>query len=107
MFNSFVRSPVLICTSRLHTTRILFNTAVNARIASSAPKGTTLKGIQFLKDGKDPVALDDSEYPDWLWDLLDEKKLKQKSTKPSNRQYHRKQNREAIKASNFMKDKKN
>ena len=75
-------------------------------IASSAPKGTVLKGINYMKDGKDPVALDDSEYPEWLWDLLDEKKQKQKSSKPANRQYHRKQNRDAIRASNFMKDKK-
>ncbi|KAI8370524.1 mitochondrial ribosomal protein L37-domain-containing protein [Radiomyces spectabilis] len=77
-----------------------------ARKESSVPKGTVLKGINFLKDGKDPVALDDSEYPDWLWDLLDAKKQKQKSTKPTNRQFHRKQNRDAIKAMNFMKDKK-
>ncbi|KAI8147101.1 mitochondrial ribosomal protein L37-domain-containing protein [Fennellomyces sp. T-0311] len=77
-----------------------------ARQPSSVPKGQTLTGINFLKDGKDPVALDDNEYPDWLWDLLDEKKQKQKTTKPTNRQYHRKKNREAIKAMNFMKDKK-
>ncbi|KAI9492786.1 mitochondrial ribosomal protein L37-domain-containing protein [Zychaea mexicana] len=77
-----------------------------ARTASSVPKGQTLTGINFLKEGKDPVALDDSEYPDWLWDLLDEKKQKQKTTKPTNRTYHRKKNRDAIKAMNFMKDKK-
>ncbi|CAO3697152.1 unnamed protein product [Umbelopsis ramanniana] len=77
-----------------------------AAIASSVPQGTVLKGINYMKEGKDPIALDDSEYPEWLWDLLDEKKQKQKSSKPSNRQYHRKQNRDAIRASNFMKDKK-
>ncbi|GAN10568.1 conserved hypothetical protein [Mucor ambiguus] len=82
-------------------------TATTQRKPSSAPKGTVLKGIQYLKDKQDPVALDDSEYPEWLWDLLDEKKQKQKTTKPVNRQYHRKQSREAIKAMNFMKDKKN
>lgn len=76
------------------------------RQPSSVPKGTVLKGINYLKDGKDPVALDDNEYPDWLWDLLDEKKQKQKTSKPSNRQYHRKQNRETIRAQNFMKNKK-
>ncbi|KAJ2958628.1 hypothetical protein NQZ79_g5802 [Umbelopsis isabellina] len=75
-------------------------------VASSAPQGTVLKGINYLKEGKDPVALDDVEYPEWLWELLDEKKQKQKSSKPANRQYHRKQNRDAIRASNFMKDKK-
>ncbi|KAI9481455.1 MAG: mitochondrial ribosomal protein L37-domain-containing protein [Benjaminiella poitrasii] len=77
------------------------------RNPSSVPKGTVLKGIQYLKDKPDPIALDDSEYPAWLWDLLDEKKQKQKTSKPTNRQYHRKQNRDAIKAMNFMKDKKN
>ena len=51
------------------------------RKPSSAPKGTVLKGIQYLKDKQDPVALDDSEYPEWLWDLLDEKKQKQKKQK--------------------------
>ena len=89
---------------------IIIDTAAKpaaGRQPSSVPKGQTLTGINFLKDGKDPVALDDTEYPDWLWDLLDEKKQKQKTTKPNNRQYHRKKNREAIKAMNFMKDKKN
>ncbi|KAK4511969.1 uncharacterized protein ATC70_003968 [Mucor velutinosus] len=83
------------------------STATTQKKPSSAPKGTVLKGIQYLKDKQDPVALDDSEYPEWLWDLLDEKKQKQKTTKPVNRQYHRKQSRESIKAMNFMKDKKN
>jgi hypothetical protein len=76
------------------------------RKPSSVAAGVELKGINFLKDGKDPVALEDSEYPMWLWDLLDEKKQKQKTTKPVNRQFHRKKNRDAIKLSNFMKDKK-
>ncbi|KAI8087845.1 mitochondrial ribosomal protein L37-domain-containing protein [Gilbertella persicaria] len=96
--------------SLLHTSATVRNTAepqTTARKPSAAPKGTVLKGIQYLKDKQDPVALDDAEYPEWLWDLLDEKKQKQKTTKPSNRQYHRKQNRDAIKAMNFMKDKKN
>ncbi|ORX52419.1 hypothetical protein DM01DRAFT_1288827 [Hesseltinella vesiculosa] len=77
-----------------------------SRKASSTPAGTVLKGINFLKDGKDPVALEDDQYPMWLWDLLDEKKQKQKTTKPTNRTYHRKRNRDAIKAANFMSDKK-
>ncbi|KAI8915607.1 mitochondrial ribosomal protein L37-domain-containing protein [Gorgonomyces haynaldii] len=39
------------------------------RWKSIAPKGTVLKGINILKTGKDPVALDDSEYPEWLWTI--------------------------------------
>ncbi|KAI9277377.1 mitochondrial ribosomal protein L37-domain-containing protein [Sporodiniella umbellata] len=106
MLSFIARSKNLPCFARvnqIHTSSIAFDNT----IVSSAPKGTVLKGIQFLKDKPEPIALDDSEYPGWLWDLLDEKKLKQKTSKPVNRQYHRKQNREAIKASNFMKDKKN
>ncbi|EDO45759.1 predicted protein [Nematostella vectensis] len=29
------------------------------------------KGVNYLKDESDPPLLPDSEYPDWLWDLLD------------------------------------
>ncbi|GAA5799165.1 mitochondrial ribosomal protein L37-domain-containing protein [Helicostylum pulchrum] len=106
-------SQILPRASLFHTSTIARNvtetpiTSNNTKKPSSVPQGTVLKGLQFLKDGQDPVALDDSEYPEWLWDLLDEKKMKQKTKKPVNRQYHRKQSREAIKAMNFMKDKKN
>ncbi|KAI8352502.1 mitochondrial ribosomal protein L37-domain-containing protein [Blakeslea trispora] len=100
--------PTLARASLLHSTAVVRNAAdTTTRKPSAAPKGTVLKGLQYMKDKPEPVALDDSEYPEWLWDLLDEKKQKQKTTKPAHRQYHRKQNRDAIKAMNFMKDKKN
>jgi large subunit ribosomal protein L54 len=34
------------------------------------PAGTPLKGLNFLKDRQDPVALPDEEYPEWLWTVL-------------------------------------
>ncbi|KAG5405282.1 hypothetical protein IGI04_011401 [Brassica rapa subsp. trilocularis] len=46
---------------------------------SDAPKGsslskeiksTTVVGANTLKDGSDPKILPDSDYPDWLWRLL-------------------------------------
>ncbi|QDS68331.1 hypothetical protein FKW77_010697 [Venturia effusa] len=37
---------------------------------SSVPAGTPLKGLNFLKAKTDPVAMEDSEYPSWLWDIL-------------------------------------
>ncbi|KAI8929852.1 mitochondrial ribosomal protein L37-domain-containing protein [Entophlyctis helioformis] len=44
-------------------------------VVSSVKEGTVLKGINILKDGKDPVAMADAEYPAWLWTLLEPKKL--------------------------------
>lgn len=41
---------------------------------SSAPAGTPLKGLNYLKGREDPLALPEEEYPDWLWRCLDEKK---------------------------------
>lgn len=73
---------------------------------SSALKGQPLRGIIYHKDIPDPIALADEDYPDWLWDLLDENKERVKAENPENRQYHRKANREAIRASNFMKNRK-
>lgn len=32
--------------------------------------GTPLRNINYLKGKSDPIALEDSEYPDWLWTLL-------------------------------------
>ncbi|TNY21331.1 mitochondrial ribosomal protein L37-domain-containing protein [Rhodotorula diobovata] len=37
--------------------------------ASSCPAGTVLKGLNYLKDGQDPVALEDSEYPSWVFTM--------------------------------------
>ncbi|XP_050232340.1 54S ribosomal protein L37, mitochondrial [Mercurialis annua] len=38
---------------------------------SKEVKSTTVVGANILKDGADPKVLPDSEYPDWLWHLLD------------------------------------
>ncbi|EME88014.1 uncharacterized protein MYCFIDRAFT_125120 [Pseudocercospora fijiensis CIRAD86] len=44
-----------------------------ARIASSVPAGTVLKGLNFMKNKQDPIALEDDEYPAWLWTALEKK----------------------------------
>ncbi|TXT07238.1 hypothetical protein VHUM_03408 [Vanrija humicola] len=33
-----------------------------------------MPGLNVFKDGADPVALADEEYPAWLWTLLEEPK---------------------------------
>ncbi|THY01445.1 hypothetical protein D6D03_05798 [Aureobasidium pullulans] len=42
-------------------------------VKSSVTAGTPLKGLNFLKGKNDPVALEDSEYPSWLWGILKKK----------------------------------
>jgi large subunit ribosomal protein L54 len=42
------------------------------RPASSCVPGTKLNGLNYFKNKPDVVALEDSEYPEWLWSLLDE-----------------------------------
>jgi large subunit ribosomal protein L54 len=39
-------------------------------VKSSVPAGTPLKGLNFVKNAQDPVALADEEYPEWLWTIL-------------------------------------
>lgn len=41
---------------------------------SAAPVGTNLRGINYLKNTEDPVALEEHEYPEWLWRCLDANK---------------------------------
>jgi len=41
-------------------------------LQSSVPAGTQLKGLNFYKDKTDPLAMEDHEYPDWLWGVLQE-----------------------------------
>ncbi|KAJ4951274.1 hypothetical protein NE237_028106 [Protea cynaroides] len=44
-----------------------------ASTLSKEVKSTTTVGANILKDGVDPKLLPDSEYPDWLWHLLDKR----------------------------------
>ncbi|XP_075511484.1 large ribosomal subunit protein mL54 [Primulina tabacum] len=49
------------------------STAPKASTLSKEVKSTTVFGANILKDGQDPKILPDSEYPDWLWHLLDKR----------------------------------
>ncbi|KAK4988072.1 hypothetical protein LTR50_004188 [Elasticomyces elasticus] len=40
-------------------------------VRSTVPAGTVLKGLNFIKGKQDPVAMEDKEYPDWLWGILE------------------------------------
>ena len=43
------------------------------RTPSSLPAGTQMKGVGYIKAKGDPIAMEDSEYPTWLWACLDKK----------------------------------
>ncbi|KAJ2806990.1 hypothetical protein H4S07_003681 [Coemansia furcata] len=97
------------CISRGIATSLILRTEAASEDASTAqaPKsiathGTQLKGLNIYKEGKDPVALKDEEYPEWLWTLLD----KVPEAEKSEREQQRLQRSRAIKEANFMKSKK-
>ncbi|KAJ2616080.1 hypothetical protein H4S08_000955 [Coemansia sp. RSA 1365] len=69
---------------------------------SSVVQGTILKGLNIYKDGSDPVAQRDEDYPDWLWTLLD-KVPKEEKTEHERQRMDRSQE---IKKSNFMRGRK-
>lgn len=79
--------------------------ALGQTVKSSCPAGTVIN-VNTKKSGKDPVALEDSEYPDWLWDVLNPeaqmKKLQADPMKLRKKQL-RKANRDKIKQNNFLK----
>ncbi|CDR44715.1 CYFA0S15e01860g1_1 [Cyberlindnera fabianii] len=73
-------------------------------IKSSCPAGTVLN-LKIKKSGAEPVALEDSEYPEWLWTVLDSKaqqaKLDAEPAKKAKKEM-RARNKKQIKMNNFM-----
>ncbi|WFD43356.1 hypothetical protein MPSI1_002017 [Malassezia psittaci] len=50
--------------------------AAKSDAPSVAPAGTVFAGLSIYKDRADPVAKPDHEYPNWLWDLLEDPAIK-------------------------------
>lgn len=87
--------------------RRLYSDAVKAtpKIKSSVEAGVKLKGCNVRKNGDDPIALPDEEYPSWLWELLDPAAQQAKlAANPliAVRKARREANRQKIKENNFM-----
>lgn len=74
------------------------------KIQSSCPAGTVLN-LKIKKSGAEPVALEDSEYPEWLWTVLDPKvqqaTLDQDPAKKAKKEM-RARNKKTIKMNNFI-----
>ncbi|WWC86878.1 uncharacterized protein L201_001757 [Kwoniella dendrophila CBS 6074] len=90
----------------------------SSKVVSSVPAGTTLTGLSILKDKSDPVALEDDQYPPWLWTLLEDtskahklaenqvelsKEGEQSFDVNKEKRKLKNLNREKIKASNYLK----
>ncbi|KAF6161374.1 hypothetical protein GIB67_009253 [Kingdonia uniflora] len=88
--------------------------APKASILSNEVKSTTVVCGNILKDGTDPKITADSDYPDWLWNLLDKKpalsELRRKDVKTLGfgelKRYVKLDNRARIKENNSIKSKK-
>lgn len=104
-----VRTPTRFITSTmLRFTLGLRRLSVAPRLyTSSCPAGTVLN-LKVRKAGDEPVALEDSEYPEWLWDVLDKEKTAQQLQELDPFKWRKKQlqkQRNAkIKASNFLSE---
>lgn len=51
------------------------------RPPSSCPAGTKMNGLNYFKNKPEIVAKEDSEYPDWLWELLGDSSKQSKTDK--------------------------
>ncbi|KAK6463285.1 hypothetical protein DFJ63DRAFT_114292 [Scheffersomyces coipomensis] len=80
-------------------------TATTTIPKSSCPAGTVLN-LKVRKNGDEPVALEDSEYPEWLWGMLDKAQVDETLKKTDIMKWRRKQLRKAntntIKNNNFL-----
>lgn len=78
----------------------------SALAMQSSCKAGTFLNLKVKKSGDEPVALEDSEYPDWLWDCLNKEKmnetLKQEDFMKWRRKQINKSNTAKIKNNNFM-----
>ncbi|OJJ00144.1 hypothetical protein ASPVEDRAFT_127154 [Aspergillus versicolor CBS 583.65] len=48
------------------------------RPPSSCLPGTPIQGLNYFRNKADPIAMEDNEYPEWLWSLLDSSKKEAK-----------------------------
>jgi large subunit ribosomal protein L54 len=65
-----------------------------------------MPGLTWLKGQEQVVALADEEYPSWLWTILEPTKFSEEDMQPGGKGFKtqlKKERRDKIKLSNFMK----
>lgn len=106
MFRQFLRRvPNQLRFYSSEAANVASQEAAKPKVVSSVPAGTILKGCNVRKNGEDPKALADEEYPAWLWEVLDPEiqkaKLEADPIKAARKQ-RRELNRKKIKEQNFL-----
>lgn len=80
--------------------------ATSTRLSQSSCKAGTVLNLKIRKSGNEPVALEDSEYPEWLWDMLNKEKKEQDLKAGDIMKWRKKQlnkaNTAKIKNNNFL-----
>lgn len=86
------------------------NFSTRSFLQNSAPKSScsagTILNLKIKKNGDEPTALEDHEYPEWLWDCLDKEKMDQQLKEADFMKWRRKQitkaNTKLINNNNFL-----
>lgn len=94
-------SPVL----RVPVRQFTLVSILSNEVKSSCKAGTVLN-LKIRKNGDEPVALEDHEYPEWLWDCLNKEKVEEDLKKNDFMKWRKKQinkaNTAKIKNNNFL-----
>ncbi|ODV80921.1 uncharacterized protein CANTADRAFT_4911 [Suhomyces tanzawaensis NRRL Y-17324] len=90
----------------IRSTRQFSTLVARVQAAKSSCVAGTKLNLKIRKNGDEPVALEDSEYPEWLWDMLDKKKCDEKLKETDFMKWRRKhlgkENAKKIKSNNFL-----
>ncbi|WEW58575.1 hypothetical protein PRK78_004043 [Emydomyces testavorans] len=69
-------APIPASGNEATVTAMATKPAASSKVTSSVVAGTRLLGLNYLKNKPEVLAMDDNEYPDWLWNLLDNSSAK-------------------------------
>ncbi|CEP23000.1 unnamed protein product [Cyberlindnera jadinii] len=103
--SSILRNSTAQATTATTASNAAKETAASTVTVKSSCKAGTSLNLKVKKSGEDPVALEDSEYPEWLWTVLDPKaqqaKLDSDPAKKAKKEM-RLRNKKKIKMNNFI-----
>ncbi|KAI9719550.1 MAG: hypothetical protein M1828_006179 [Chrysothrix sp. TS-e1954] len=78
--------------------------AQKEKVVSSVAAGTPLQGLNYFKNREDPVAMEDHEYPDWLWTVLQRRERDDTEGPPVDPRIYSKSEKSRRKANKRMRE---